>query len=1459
MIYYTNDMATGQQKQKVKYKFGSSEIDLDNYIHNLGTNIQSYLGSKNWGEDQKREFMNSYNIILAGLQDQLVNNTNRFSSDDFGVITDATGAISNQDQDYAPVNSDYYYNNRGEKITTDDYNLLKDRKKKDYQAFPANREVASYLNIIGNALRNSSPTKEKASNNKFDLSKHGFLPTWTTQQNPSGGNFDLAPYIQMDQMGEDGKRQTYKRAQYLKEQLNNYLNNLPSYNYDESSFKDEPTYRQRLQEAINGLENGYNHEDTIALNRAGLGNEFLKNFFSTGEETEKKSELAKRAEESQKALEQRLEDDKNMAIIKDEEEDRYRRERDAYFSNYLAQNPFRGEAPKQAVPLSYSMDTLDKVFKKNGVNMEDEESVLNAVKNWINFPRLSEFIRGKKIIKEDGQDVTKRHIANNLDFAAQYNLLTDKLGDTGYYVVPGSENYDNWSYIAYNPNTRQYQELSMLQNEKLSNELNEQLREKMAYAEYDRRNRSVTRHQLGGGIERIRERQEKAQKEAEKNKRIDEKQSEGRTEEQNKAGQRKISDGLSGTDMARLVAIGMDLVSAVSSFVPGAGTAVSGLTGMGSTLATFGADVAEDGFQWSDLGNAGVGLGMDIVGMIPGFGTAGKASKIGKPLVKFAPLVLGTLQAQNALSEPSRRSWQKVIDGKFKDLTVDDLRNLASGITTFTSLSNQAGVRMKNSAMKSATKTGDKIIETKTGEMVRITPEKLQELRKAKSLKDQNAILQSIPGNDRKELASKVRGSFNITRLWDRNPKIANHYDWNGLKGTAFDRGKMSDAKIFQYSRQNNFGNINWHLRNPYSKLVNKRSENAAKTGDTQKTSAKEELNINKLKYWYRTPKQQRLRGYGRDFGIGDTRNKKERQLGIEFDKSGGTLNLQRVKKYQSGNVLFYDWNAQKPQGATWAELAPNLTFGTSSDKGVGKVSKGEGYTFDTTSRLNSILNRINSGKMTIDDANQMQTRHWGMYTGWNPNLGPIKNDNVAQYQQDYQSLGLNDEVIAPNYNLNYNIESSIPTSGDSKNKGWTIDGLYSQITDDRRVLARANDYKANPEQLKSDIEIAKKAGYDYYLDPSTQYYMLRKIQSNNPISTETETHSNKSMLESVTIKSQNDTDRKKFNFWSLDPTLLYGIPRAFYADRMNRKIIDLAKKSVVPLLKDPFEVHRAVRSDLDAEMQGQRDYADLRRLASKPITSDGNLQTATQLQAESQGQKARIAGKEKSNQVQRQYSELAWQQEKENAANRHETGMFNRAQLWNADKTKNAFEWAYLSKKHNIWDTLMQQMEFEAKQKKNEIKALSDNFARQDIHNAISYAPNDYGANLTLDELTVWNKVLSGTNPSSLSSQEFNSYKLAAQKVSRVETEQLRQYYKVPNTKWSGIGEIPSKPWSPTTSKAISAKNGAKIAVAGIEAKTADAERFQKQIKECIDRNEKAIDRLSKSLYGLIKSSMIK
>ena len=579
--------------------------------------------------------------------------------------------------------------------------------------------------------------------------------------------------------------------------------------------------------------------------------------------------------------------------------------------------------------------------------------------------------------------------------------------------------------------------------------------------------------------------------------------------------------------------------------------------------------------------------------------------------------------------------------------------------------------------------------------------------------------------------------------------------------------------------------------------------------------------------------------------------------------EDGGTLDLVRVRKFQNAGK-FPEWYSKlyKFQNLTGWNNSLNQSLAGPS------------------------ITNENAGHYRAGDLNEAYTKN-NSYTS-NPNL--VGQDLQSYYDSSFKGKSLDDYVSAYNANAAkirgyWDQERTYKQSGaqehnrlfknmfgnrsDNSNNVWNIgyDSNLEDIVGSSTWLRRMDRYEKEFDNLSDEEKKSRIHKID--LGDGNFGYVYKKANGdiavwNQPETPATSTNPADSQttptITSVIQPSQEPSDDNKQNksfLSNINPTIAYGLPRAVYADRMNRRITDLAKESVVPLLKDPFEVHRYTRSDLDAEMQGERNYANLRRLASRPITSDGSLQTATQLQAEVQGQEARTAGKEKSNQVQRQYDELAWQQEKENAANRHETAMFNRAQQWGADQDKSKYEQAYLAKKFNIWDVFGQQLEYDARTKQKENKALADNFARSDIHNAISYAPNDYGANLTPDELTVWNKVLSGTNPSSLSSQEFNSYKLAAQKVSRVETEQLRQYYNVPNTRWSG--KTPSTPWSPTISKAISAKNGAKIAVAGIEAKTADAERFQKQIKECIDRNEKAIDRLSKSLYGLIKASMIK
>lgn len=1675
-----NNTETQKPKERVKYKFGQSDIDLTNYIHNLGTNVQSYLNSKNWNDGQKQEFMNAYNRYLTGLQDQLANNTNRFTTDDFGSIIDSTGALSNTDNDdIDPVGSEYYYDDKGNRITTDDFNALKKRKQKNYNTFSANREVATYFNAIGNALRSKQPTKEQTSN-AFDLSKHGFLADWTRINNPAGGNLNLDPYLEKDAVDEaTGKRGTTNRAAYLKEQIENYINNIGDYDFSSTPFKDRDTYVSRLRAAAENLGNGYNSEDVIALNQAGIGNEFLSKFFSTGTEEPqaKQSELERQAEQSAQELAQRRRDDELRAVIEEEKQDQYNRQRDAFFADYQKQNPFNSTIKSQAIALSYNPNTMyDRAATKYGVDRSNTEALQSAVKEYINFPQLAAAIRGKEHILQGQKDVTAAHIANNLDWAAQSNLLTDKIGDTGYYVVPGSENYDNWSYIAYNPITRHYEEQSML--------LNEELKKKMAYAEYDRRNKDVQKHQLGGLLKYTEEYQKKAQKEAEKQQRIDQKVEEtGKTREQVEAAERRpMEEGFSTIDKVRLGTAAADAISAAAAFIPGYGTVASGVLGIGSTLTNIGADIADESMSgWDVAGNALYGLGMDVVGLIPGMGATGKAAKIVRVLKPVSKLAMRTLQAYGMVH--SADAFNKLMSNP-SDMSADDWRNLVTGLQA---ISGEARYKGGKRAVSRATTQRDVAdVKTSTGRMATISKEDLDKLRETKGLKAQNKLFSELTGGQKLQREFKGR-EFNWKQPWKSrlhsdNPEFSTRTEstflpedtsWDarlfrGMQkkegnskkkpsqqttASNFDRlrnlssqtGKLTPQEIATINRQRVKSGKGKLTQQEIEALNQRRSNRAGSAEDNSFQArlarykqdkkdgkfnsveddikrAKDELaeatrqqrlavptgqgsivspdakearfimglsktiptvnpsrppitnppaiiprqqieipkpqttpfNSQRIREGLERAQRERL---GRD--IGDTRI----QRAIESNPER-TARLQAQEAYRNVRQYFNMYGvpqykkpltgaARRSKQNTYNQLfgegyyamqdalrnrplphkQSNKKKKTSRDDRrtvkreeggiLDKVRKFDGGGITETARKatqyalnnNWFTNLYNQKSLTGWDSSKDASKAGVSITNQNASHGNagdlsipfyknltytsqsnlVGQDLQSYYNSAFQGKSLEDYVNGYNANAakirgywdqerayrqagasehNRLFKNMFGNRSNNSNDVWNIgyDPKLDDVVGSSTWLRRMDRYEKEFDALSDEEKKARVHKID--LGGGNVGYVYKKANGdiaiwNEPVAPEQPTEPTKPASTTTVIgpeqpKKEGDT-REMFSFLrNINPTIAYGLPRAVYADRMNRRMTDLAKASVTPLLKDPFQVHRYTRSDLDAEMQGERNYANLRRLASRPITSDGSLQTATQLQAEVQGQEARTAGKEKSNQTQRQYDELAWQQEKENAANRHETAMFNRAQQWGADQDKSKFEQAYLSKKFNIWDTFGQQLEYDARTKQQENKALADNFARSDIHNAVNYAPNDYGANLTPEELTVWNKVLSGTNPSSLSTQEFNSYRLAAQKVSRVETDQLRQHYNIPNTRWSGKAGVPNTPWSASISFVkkggiISAKNGSKIAVAGIEAKTADAERFQKQIKDCIDRNEKTLDRLSKSLYGLIKASMIK
>lgn len=1675
-----NNTETQKPKERVKYKFGQSDIDLTNYIHNLGTNVQSYLNSKNWNDGQKQEFMNAYNRYLTGLQDQLANNTNRFTTDDFGSIIDSTGALSNTDNDdIDPVGSEYYYDDKGNRITTDDFNALKKRKQKNYNTFSANREVATYFNAIGNALRSKQPTKEQTSN-AFDLSKHGFLADWTRINNPAGGNLNLDPYLEKDAVDEaTGKRGTTNRAAYLKEQIENYINNIGDYDFSSTPFKDRNTYVSRLRAAAENLGNGYNSEDVIALNQAGIGNEFLSKFFSTGAEEPqaKQSELERQAEQSAQELAQRRRDDELRAIIEEEKQDQYNRQRDAFFADYQKQNPFNSTIKSQAIALSYNPNTMyDRAATKYGVDRSNTEALQSAVKEYINFPQLAAAIRGKEHILQGQKDVTAAHIANNLDWAAQSNLLTDKIGDTGYYVVPGSENYDNWSYIAYNPITRHYEEQSML--------LNEELKKKMAYAEYDRRNKDVQKHQLGGLLKYTEEYQKKAQKEAEKQQRIDQKVEEtGKTREQVEAAERRpMEEGFSTIDKVRLGTAAADAISAAAAFIPGYGTVASGVLGIGSTLTNIGADIADESMSgWDVAGNALYGLGMDVVGLIPGMGATGKAAKIVRVLKPVSKLAMRTLQAYGMMH--SADAFNKLMSNP-SDMSADDWRNLVTGLQA---ISGEARYKGGKRAVSRATTQRDVAdVKTSTGRMATISKEDLDKLRETKGLKAQNKLFSELTGGQKLQREFKGR-EFNWKQPWKSrlhsdNPEFSTRTESTFLpEDTSWDarlfRGMQkkegnSKKKPSQQTTASNFDRLR-NLSSQTGKLtpqeiatINRQRVKSGKGKLTQQEiEALNQRRSNRAGSAEDNSFQARLARYKQDKKDGKfnsveddikrakdelaeaTRQQrlavptgqgsivspdaKEARFIMGLSKAIPTVNpsrppitnppaiiprqqieipkpqttpfnsqriregLERAQRERLGRDIgdtriqrAIESNPERTARLQAQEAYRNVRqyfnmYGVPQYKkpltGAARRSKqntynqlfGEGYYAMQDALRNRPLPHKQSNKKkktSRDDRKTVKREEGGILdkvrkfdgggiteaarkatqyalnnnwfttlynqkslTGWDSSKDASKagvsitNQNASHgnagdlsipfyknltytsqsnlvgqdlqsyYNSAFQGKSLEDYVNGYNANAakirgywdqerayrqagasehNRLFKNMFGNRSNNSNDVWNIgyDPKLDDVVGSSTWLRRMDRYEKEFDALSDEEKKARVHKID--LGGGNVGYVYKKANGdiaiwNEPVAPEQPTEPTKPASTTTVIgpeqpKKEGDT-REMFSFLrNINPTIAYGLPRAVYADRMNRRMTDLAKASVTPLLKDPFQVHRHTRSDLDAEMQGERNYANLRRLASRPITSDGSLQTATQLQAEVQGQEARTAGKEKSNQTQRQYDELAWQQEKENAANRHETAMFNRAQQWGADQDKSKFEQAYLSKKFNIWDTFGQQLEYDARTKQQENKALADNFARSDIHNAVNYAPNDYGANLTPEELTVWNKVLSGTNPSSLSTQEFNSYRLAAQKVSRVETDQLRQHYNIPNTRWSGKAGVPNTPWSASISFVkkggiISAKNGSKIAVAGIEAKTADAERFQKQIKDCIDRNEKTLDRLSKSLYGLIKASMIK
>lgn len=1444
-----------EQTKKSKYNFGGHELDAKLYLQNIRDNAETFLNSKtDWTPEQKEEWKHAYTNFTNALQEDINNGGGRFSTDEFGTITDTKGEFSNTDSD------NYYYNNKGQQISQEDYDALKKRKQGKYQAFEANRQFASYASQIGKGLREALAAKNKTSDdtNGFDYAKNGFDAYWQKKYNPAGTANDLQPYWNKDKEGEYTNRVAETMADlddYMsKQEMNddvkaaytNYRNILGQYNPSDKNFNLD-TWKNNMVLAANrvgisGWNNGYFNigsqsttptedkkpeafdinNDQAVIDKYKLADQIAAH----PEQREHLLDLARRQYNQES---QNITDEYNAAIKQEQEI-----ANNKIWQQYLANE---GKGYANVSKRNFGTEVFGNGWQNGNTDFEytsgtSQEAMRRLQNAFKTGNRKGDFLRTAINMTVNGG---KQKISNLGEALAYYKPLLDK-------TQGGWDQFEKVQDAAGN----EIYKLKGSENAK-GQPLYIWFKNGKAHAYRDdpysvRKAQVISRAQLGMKL------QTKAEKEAAKEKENKKTLSNPNTPEDKKrqiASQRKPGDTeFTATDIARISAAGMDVASALSAFVPVYGTAISAGTGLISSLTNFGADMSDKSVSAGDMWkNLGTNIAMDAVGLVPGFGAAGKAGKITKTLIKYVPKIVTALSAANALSPESRASWAKLASNE--SLTVKDWQNIAAGCSALAGVSRGAVGHFNAHTMAKGTKTKDFNITASDGKQYKVTAEQLETLKKQKSLEDVNKEFKKLYPDA--ELSSFFRNGKwqQLRHLHFNNPQVKSVYDFSRLNN----QGTFSNSNIWKVARENNLRGISLDVKNPYKNSLLKQptSSNSPKrkyerpraTAKSKQQIFNSPLNNSPERYNYvRRSVQSNTGDEAKTWRDLFTKNHFYFKEGGSIQKlaSGNNINGNPAKQNSVGYANDYNWNTD--------------VFSKNLDHILGSLKQyKDGY-----------ANWLNT----------MQDLHYNDYTNASKqdylNTNAYNNATVGQYQDKYKA-GYEDEWnVSPEGNdpdgLGYNtlgiksaqdsgkfgIVSGKANSGDWLGNGnmYKTDNSFGGITDARRLLGREGDF--NDEQLKQYQQKFKEQGYDFYLDPNTKYYKLKPY-----------TDSSKTTVADQDKPKQPNNFSLKDVINKIDVTDKWGIPRAMYADITNRKVTDMLKKQ--PILYNPQEDHRYIQSDLDAEMNGQQAAAQLARTASHPITSDGNLQSMLQLEATSKGNDAIIAGRQQSNQRLREMQEQAWQQEVANHTNRHDVAMKNRESLYNTANENKALEAAYLNQKFTVWDALAQEKEFKDKSDYEQMRARADQFAQGDINNAIKYGLSNYAAKygLTPEDVSLWNKVytdgtvkLSDIQKDPIKLRQWNKVLSATRQIQQ---DLLGEYYGIPKSKYWTIRQS-----TPLYNYSIKAKKGAKLnlrkvreaakgeklAAAQLKAQTADADRFYKTTKDHIDRMYDAINRLT-------------